>query len=88
MMKVVRNVKMTKDELLMLRYKPVSSTDSAGEHRVKMLNASLGIVKYNVYTYKANGDFYAKRWSWYYNGQLYQMYEADKLVEAINRSKA
>lgn len=28
----------------------------------------------------------AKRWSWYYNGQLYQMYEADKLVEAINRT--
>ena len=77
---------MTKNELLALRYKPVSSTDSSGEHRVKMLNASLGIVKYNVYTYKANGDYYAKRWSWYYNGQLYQMYEADKLVEAINRT--
>ena len=76
---------MTKAELLTLRYKPVSSTDSPGEHRVKMLNASLGIVKYNVYTFKANGDYYAKRWSWYYNGQLYQMYEVDKLVDAINR---
>ena len=77
---------MTKEELLTLRYKPVSSSDSAGERRVKMLNASLGIVKYNVYTFKANGDYYAKRWSWYYNGQLYQMYEADKLVKAINRT--
>lgn len=77
---------MTKDELLALRYKPVSSTDSPSERRVKMLNVSLGIVKYNVYTFKANGDYYAKRWSWYYNGQLYQMYEADKLVEAINRT--
>ena len=77
---------MTKEELLTLRFKPVSSTDSPGEHRVKLLNASLGIVKYNVYTFKANGDYYAKRWSWYYNGQLYQMYEADKLVEAINRT--
>ena len=76
---------MTKEELLTLRFKPVLSTDRPGEHRVKMLNASLGIVKYNVYTYKANGDYYAKRWSWYYNGQLYQMYEADKLVEMINR---
>lgn len=77
---------MTKNELLALRYKPVSSTDSPSERRVKMLNVSLGIVKYNVYTFKANGDYYAKRWSWYYNGQLYQMYEADKLVEAINRT--
>ena len=68
-----------------LHYKPVTSTDSPSEHRVKMLNASLGLIKYNVYTFKANGDFYAKRWSWYYNGQLYQMYEADKLVDAINR---
>ena len=77
---------MTKEELLTLRYKPVSSNDSPGEHRVKLLNASLGIVKYNVYTFKANGDYYAKRWSWDYNGQLYQMYEADKLVDAINRT--
>ena len=76
---------MTKEELMTLHYKPVSSTDSPGEHRVKMLNASLGLIKYNVYTFKANGDFYAKRWSWYYNGQLYQMYEADNLVEALNR---
>ena len=77
---------MTKNELLTLRYKPLSSTDSPGEHRVKMLNASLGIVKYNVFTYKANGDYYAKRWSWYYNGQLYHMYEADKWVEALHRN--
>ena len=77
---------MTKEQLLTLRYKPVSSTDNPGEHRVKLLNASLGLIKYNVYTFKANGDYYAKRWSWYYNGQLYQMYEADKLVEAINRT--